>query len=169
MDSIFLFINLICAVVIIVLVFMVSAMHKKLATDELTGLKTRKELLKFIDRKLSKLGEDESITVSMIDLDDFKKINDTHGHMEGDRRLAEFAGELKKTCREIDEKIFVSRYGGDEFVIVGTDIHAAESVEKALKEISDLSFSMGMTDVSGTDTEGALAAADREMYRKKRK
>ena len=162
MDSIFLFINLICAVIIIVLVFMVSAMHKKLATDELTGLKTRKELLKFLDRKLSRLGEDESITVSMIDLDDFKKINDTHGHMEGDRRLAEFAGELKKICREIDEKIFVSRYGGDEFVIVG-----AENAETVLRERLELGFSMGTVVIYGSEkagTEEVISMADRAMY-----
>lgn len=164
MNSFYIFMNILCAVIIMVLLLIVAAMHKKLLVDELTGLKNRTGLLRFLEKRLRKLGDGEVLVVSMIDLDDFKNINDTRGHVEGDRCLAEFAGVLRKVCRD---DAFLARYGGDEFVIAGK-----EDLEEMVRKASDLRFSMGTVKIDGHEKAGAeevISRADRAMYDAKKK
>ena len=92
--------------------------------------------------------EQKLLGVEMMDVDYFKEVNDTYGHSKGDELLVSLANVLKKIT---DNKIFVARYGGDEFVIFYYDMTDAEIIEKAhlIKEsIKNTSEKMGLKGVS---------------------
>lgn len=82
--------------------------------DTLTNLPNRMALLSWIDTSLIRLQKNEKLAVLFIDLDRFKRVNDTHGHAEGDRVLIQVARKLRGL---VDPNARVSRLGGDEFVI----------------------------------------------------
>jgi diguanylate cyclase (GGDEF)-like protein len=84
--------------------------------DSLTGIGNRYAFNEFID-KLSRQNSKESWSVVMIDLDRFKQINDTLGHLEGDNALRDMAAIIKGCIRHSD---FAARYGGDEFIIAAS-------------------------------------------------
>lgn len=88
-----------------------------LITDELTGVFSRRYLFEFLRQQLKQLirGEGGCLSVLMLDLDHFKKINDTVGHVEGDRVLRQVGQLLRQLTRGSD---VVARYGGEEFVVV---------------------------------------------------
>ena len=84
--------------------------------DELTGLLTRRQLTALAERELARARRQRlPITVLLFDLDHFKAVNDTHGHLVGSRLLAEVGYLIKAQLRLID---FAFRYGGDEFVVL---------------------------------------------------
>jgi diguanylate cyclase (GGDEF)-like protein len=91
--------------------------------DALTGLPNRNKLARFLDEALALKEQSTALTLLMIDLDNFKPINDSLGHPAGDAVLLEVATRLRESTREID---LVARLGGDEFVLVlhGMDSHA---------------------------------------------
>ena len=84
-------------------------------TDYITGLYNRRELDSYIDRKINNLPKNKQFAGIMIDLDDFKNINDKHGHIVGDKAIKAAASLIKKSFKRDD---FVARYGGDEFVAI---------------------------------------------------
>lgn len=90
----------------------------ELATrDSLTGIWNRATILRFLEDEMAhcQRGGDHSLSLILIDVDFFKKINDTHGHQVGDKVLAKVTGALETNIRPYDK---VGRYGGDEFLIV---------------------------------------------------
>lgn len=96
-------------------------------------------------------GEETDLHFLMIDLDDFKQINDTYGHVEGDRALIRIAGVLKKTLA--GHAGILARYGGDEFCIAGEMLREEteqliknlyENLEKANKQ-ADCPYDIGMS------------------------
>jgi diguanylate cyclase (GGDEF)-like protein/PAS domain S-box-containing protein len=103
--------------------------------DHLTDLPNRKYLE---NRYLSDLksGEDGNTRVSIlyVDLDDFKLVNDTHGHQVGDQLLKEVALRLKSSIRESDT---VARIGGDEFIIILENVSDQEAVSKVARKLVD--------------------------------
>jgi diguanylate cyclase (GGDEF)-like protein len=121
------------------------------------------------------------LTLVLADLDDFKHINDLHGHAVGDEVLREFASVLRSTVRESD---LAGRWGGEEFVVLltGTDadggLHLAERVRRALGERTfagrdgrpfGVTCSFGVAQHSdGGDERELFANADRALYRAKR-
>ncbi|MHB8157425.1 MAG: GGDEF domain-containing protein [Desulfocucumaceae bacterium] len=84
----------------------------KSTTDPLTGVFNREHLNSFMKKIFS--GEVPSISVIMMDIDYFKKLNDTYGHDAGDKVLKQFAGIVRKAVRPFDQ---VFRYGGEEFTV----------------------------------------------------
>jgi diguanylate cyclase (GGDEF)-like protein len=117
----------------------------------------------------------------LLDLDDFKTINDEHGHPIGDRALQEVAGKLRQTTRAYDTCI---RYGGDEFIVLLSSVGRAEADERcrrlqeAVAAITietdagrriPLRASAGVSTypADGVTYERLLARADRRMYRDK--
>ena len=112
----------------------------------------------------------------MIDLDGFKRINDTWGHPEGDNALVTLAGVLKKACGPFRKRPYIARYGGDEFIVVmegSADDAAAlcELIRKTMDEANrsieayDISLSIGEAEWrEGMTPKEAIAEADRELY-----
>lgn len=90
-------------------------------TDELTGIANRRALFRAADEMLS---DGKTLSVVLIDLNHFKKINDTCGHLMGDRILADVAACLKAHTRVGD---VIARYGGDEFVLLLPQTSATEA------------------------------------------
>ncbi|MGV8845773.1 GGDEF domain-containing protein [Tessaracoccus sp.] len=146
--------------------------------DGLTGILNRAEFLRLAARqtRLMDLGG-ASATLILADLDNFKGINDTHGHQSGDRVLQAFAQAATRTVRSSD---LVGRYGGDEFILLlqHTGLDRAEQVtvgiSSMLKTYEDvLGFRMptasyGITSIaSRASFHEAIALADAGMYRAK--
>jgi diguanylate cyclase (GGDEF)-like protein len=113
------------------------------------------------------------------DIDGFKQINDSFGHLEGDKLLREFSARLKEACRGYD---YVARMGGDEFVVTAPGLSPHAAVEKANRlneaaieagreicgrDIITLSVGTAVCPDDGFDVERLLAEADRRMYSSK--
>jgi len=114
------------------LIIQLYALGEKMNIDHLTGLYNRKCLDDYVKDLLAS-GRTESFAALMLDIDNFKKINDTYGHTEGDKAIIAAAALLKKSVRKCD---FVSRYGGDEFLIILDEctIKTTEHVISRLRE-----------------------------------
>lgn len=150
--------------------------------DALTGLANRRALAVEFDRARKQAAHEETpITIAMLDLDHFKKINDTYGHVAGDEVLKGLAGVLLRVLRGSD---FVCRWGGEELVVLlpeTAEIEAAFVVEKVLAAFRaerftvdggefQVTFSAGVVGVPpGAALEEAVGHADRRLYRAKSK
>ena len=149
-------------------------------TDPLTGLHSRQYLTADLTKRIA-LAQRNSRTfsIALIDIDHFKRINDTYGHLVGDRVLQRLGKAFKEAMRESD---VVARYGGEEFVVVmpDTSIDAAEiaaervrvSIEAlVLDELDDerMTVSLGVTEwiVTDPDVDTIIDRADRALYRAK--
>jgi diguanylate cyclase (GGDEF)-like protein len=89
-----------------------KAAEEMVLRDELTGLSNRRNVE---ERLASRISKGQAFCVVILDLDNFKQVNDTHGHLAGDSLLKQFAGELRSSSRTHDT---VGRWGGDEFILV---------------------------------------------------
>ena len=84
-------------------------------------------MYKYLIRKMKSEETGMSLFLMMIDINKLKNINDSYGHSEGDRALIRVAGAIKEACQGQRSRMFVSRYGGDEFVIVAQMAYRAEA------------------------------------------
>ena len=107
-------------------------------TDRLTELYNRRYLEPFLESEIDAAKkENRQISVMMVDMDHFKEINDTYGHIVGDHILAIFARVVLKCLRKTD---IIARYGGDEFVVVlpDTDTNTAKIIaDRIRREVSE--------------------------------
>ncbi len=136
-----------------------ASIHKlnpKLVTDELTGAFNRSHL----KQKLTEwLHHKEEFALLFMDLDDFKAINDTHGHIVGDEVLIHFVEEIRKDLRRVD-RIF--RFGGDEFCVLFQNLKDAEMVRERWKN-EWLKFEAGDgRTIAYTFSSGVVAYRDEE-------
>ncbi|BCD61020.1 MULTISPECIES: FIST N-terminal domain-containing protein [unclassified Nitratiruptor] len=150
-----------------------SELQSEVQKDGLTGLLNKKSLLNLLQTHLNK----KNISLLLIDIDNFKKINDTKGHLFGDEVLKAFAQILIKNSRKSD---IVGRFGGEEFVVVYFDLDEEMAKEKAerirfeFEALSQrfgypLSVSIGMTNKRDGDTlPTLLERADEALYFSKR-
>jgi len=97
-------------------------------TDGLTGLYNRHYLKKFTGKFTALRKEDSNYAIAFVDIDDFKSINDSFGHAEGDCVLRKIATKLKSLIRPKDT---LCRYGGEEFIVIFIDISHQDALEKA--------------------------------------
>lgn len=146
-------------------------------TDYLTGLPNARSLFVHLAQEVARCRRMKtSLAVLVCDIDGFKQINDSFGHLEGDKLLREFTARLKDVCRGYD---YVARMGGDEFVITAPGLTAEAAREKAERlnqaaiesgrhvcgrDLITLSVGMSFCPQDGTDVEKLLAEADRRMY-----
>ena len=100
--------------------------------DALTGVYNKGTVQMLGDQYFSKMKRGELAAFFMIDIDDFKYINDVYGHLSGDVILAEIAAGLKQIFRSGD---IIGRIGGDEFAVIMKDVRKVEAVERKAKEI----------------------------------
>lgn len=154
---------------------------EQLIRDPLTGLYNRRYLDETLPREMARAERELTpLSLVMLDLDHFKKINDTYGHAMGDAVLKNISTCLIKSIRQND---FVCRYGGEEFIIVipGMPIeHALERMEKCRKEIQEMittynnnkisttvSGGIAMFNTHGNTQDELLKAADDALYQSK--
>lgn len=159
-----------------------SELRAQAIRDPLTDLFNRRYLDETLDRELARAArEDYPVCVIMMDIDHFKKMNDTYGHEAGDLVLKALAKTLSTRNRRGD---FTCRFGGEEFVMVMPNIELdtayrrAEDLRKALNALYvpygrhqlAITISMGIAcyPSNGEDRESILRAADRAMYAAKR-
>lgn len=151
-------------------------------TDELTGLYNRRGFFSLMEHRLQ-LAKREKCRLMLLyaDVDNFKSINDTYGHHEGDSVLIDIARILRSTYRESD---IIARMGGDEFVVFpigATTDHIDTIIARIQNNLNDynsankrdfnlsLSFGVSTFDPEGTrSVDDLLAQADRSMYTYKR-
>lgn len=119
---------------ILMLIFYIQSMENQISIDPLTKLNNRGQLIRHISQKSNGYRKDRPTFCVMIDLNSFKKVNDTYGHAEGDRALIIVADSLRDTVRNHSTPIFMSRYGGDEFVLI---VHP-ESEEELIALIAEI-------------------------------
>ena len=160
-----------------------EALRAQSIKDPLTGLYNRRYLTEMMDREIRRaVRAEQSLGVLMLDLDYFKKFNDTYGHDAGDTVLREAASFLTRSIRVED---IVCRFGGEEFVVIlpTADLNAsharAERIRSKMHELTILhqGLSLGMVTVSvgvavlpqhGTSPKALFDAADAALYRAKR-
>jgi diguanylate cyclase (GGDEF)-like protein/PAS domain S-box-containing protein len=150
------------------------------ARDYLTALPAREALERRLRRAERRARQTKGgLAVLFIDLDDFKRVNDSQGHRAGDRLLKALSQRLLESVRPGD---FVARYGGDEFVVLIEDVPSAEEVERIAQRIRDnlkapvllgessfeISASVGVA-IGQSSAEELFDEADRAMYRAKGK
>ncbi len=114
---------------------LVDQLRHKASHDGLTGLLNRVGFRQRIDAALARVGADDGrIGLLFVDLNEFKQINDLHGHEAGDELIRQAGGRLSSLCREQDD---VARLGGDEFAIILADVHLDEQVRAAERRVRD--------------------------------
>lgn len=145
-------------------------------TDELTGLANRRRLFEAIEQEIARARRsNRPLTVAMIDLDHFKRFNDTFGHTAGDELLRRFALRITQRVRAQD---LVARYGGEEFCLVlpETDAHGGLELVDGLRTGGagddalgrQVTFSAGLAMWDGAETaEELVFRADAGLYRAK--
>ncbi len=151
-------------------------------TDHLTGLANRSALSKFLKHEFARIERTGTkVGCLYFDLDKFKPINDTYGHLIGDFVLVEIAKRLQETARKTD---CTARIGGDEFVVVITDIENKEQINRALIRLinaieTPIACEVGYLQVGASvgyavypddakSLDDLLKKADEQMYKQKR-
>ena len=166
------------AMTIFSIIIFTDAMEQLIYTDPLTSLDNRRSFLREIVIMMRNLREENRLYFAMIDINDFKSINDTYGHTVGDAALVIMADAMRKCAYSRRNRPDVCRYGGDEFAVVLSSADEGEIrryLDDVVKEISVLSderkmpcrilFSAGVAVWNGKDDPGKFTAgADREMY-----
>ncbi|MGZ5340151.1 MAG: diguanylate cyclase [Solirubrobacterales bacterium] len=179
------------AIVITYTFYLARTMHQlhdftsqQAVTDELTGLSNQRrfrELLAKETERAKRFGH--RLSLLMLDLDDFKRVNDTYGHLQGDEVLRAVAEAVRAESREVDEP---SRYGGEELAVALPETGAAGAfelaerirtrIEKVKIPLRNNAGSMGVTisigvgELGGSvdEAEDLIAAADEALYAAKR-
>jgi diguanylate cyclase (GGDEF)-like protein len=160
-----------------------ETLREKATHDPLTGLWNHEEILRILRRQLSRAGrEGGDVSVIMADLDHFKKVNDTHGHMAGDAVLRMTSKRMLSVVRDYD---YIGRYGGEEFLIVlpCCDAGSARDLAERLCHIirgESMDIPEGMVPITislGVATNGKggkcdpgflVQCADQALYRAKK-
>ncbi|HET6909078.1 MAG TPA: sensor domain-containing diguanylate cyclase [Mycobacteriales bacterium] len=156
---------------------LLERMQQMAVTDGLTELANRRSFDRALDRELQRASRtDGRLSVVLLDVDHFKQLNDTHGHLVGDNVLREIAKALRLCGREYDT---IARYGGEEFAAVlpgcssALAVQVAERLRQSVQECgSDVpvtaSCGVATYPYDGVDVESLLGAADRALYSAKR-
>jgi len=160
------------------------ARHLRLmvGTDELTGLSQRRPFLERVEEQLAGgASARRTLSIAVLDVDEFKKFNDAFGHIAGDRALQLLADRLRSAVRATD---LVARFGGEEFVVAFPGMPVAQAVQRVedlrvkLEQVPipvdgvthrlTVSAGVGSWPVDGSNFSEVLAQADARLYEAKR-
>lgn len=152
---------------------------KMATTDELTGLLNRREIMRLLQQEMARAKRyNEPFSLLLIDIDFFKKINDSLGHLTGDKVLSETSAVLQRALRSSDR---IGRFGGEEFVVllpVTTDDAALDLAERLRIQVAEccsaelgdqpLTVSIGVASLTADDEVSTLLnRADLALYQAK--
>lgn len=179
------FIGIMVAVAIVIIQFerqakQLSEMGEELTlavnTDPLTEIRNRRYLMQYLEKQTAQMGDEKHCAV-LIDLDLFKSVNDTYGHVFGDKVLKQFADTVKKNLGEND---LIARFGGEEFMILfGTDneeeiITTMDTISKEYAIFSEKEKGKEFTFSAGAAIYGKnssitdiFTTADKRLYKAK--
>ncbi|AOW77656.1 hypothetical protein A3Q34_12820 [Colwellia sp. PAMC 20917] len=163
----------------ILIAFMFYKQHRKnrmlnefAHTDTLTKVNNRRSLLSHLERRICNIKEGELLSIAMLDIDHFKRVNDTYGHDIGDKVLCEFSSFVAGFLRKSD--IF-GRFGGEEFLIIFNDNNVEQAkniIERLLVQLADVPFSevgkvtcsVGLAQYLNHDIKALIVEADEKLY-----
>jgi len=151
---------------------------KELYFDELTGSYNRRFLYNWIDNETKRAARfGTKFALILLDLDDFRTINNNYGHLEGDKVLVGFAAFLRQNIREVDNLV---RYGGDEFIILMPNTHEKGTIELSQRIIDSInvtkvqnhtihcSIGYSVCPDDGKTVDALIRQADNLMYQAKK-
>lgn len=161
-----------------------EAMKFQATIDAKTGLYNYQHMMHLLEKEIARARRyQRTFTIAMLDIDDFKIYNDTHGHHQGDKALQKIAALIKANIREVD---IAARYGGEEFVIIMPETSAleasvvAERVRRAIMNagianvgcgpdrLLTVSIGLGTYPHDATAAGKLIDAADSALYEAKR-
>ena len=154
-----------------------TRLEMRLQREPMTGLYNHTAFYEYLDTFVRNRGE-APLTLAVVDIDDFKKVNDTYGHNNGDEVILNLARVLQKWC---GEKNYVCRYGGEEFSVIFPNVkvkEAASMMNRALEEFREteyewldgrITFSCGIFQMSSytMTAEEFFRVADKMLYNAK--
>lgn len=163
---------------LIILFVYLNSQNQLISTDPLTSLNNRNQLQRYL--LLQRDAKDSYVI--MVDVDHFKQINDTYGHVEGDKALIIISRALKQACGRLKMSIFLCRYGGDEFLMIaqtGNPDDVLKVVRDCLQEqianredsqtyTIEVSLGYARWDGNVANFKDCVAHADQKMYEDKR-
>ena len=142
-------------------------------TDSLTGLYNRRHFFTRLNEELMRAErQQQELALIFLDLDDFKRYNDTYGHLSGDSLLQKVGKIINANIRQGVDSGY--RYGGDEFAIILVEADEAlahkigRRIQKAIEEQCKLGASIGYASLGGLSANEILARADESLYEAKR-
>jgi diguanylate cyclase (GGDEF)-like protein len=162
-----------------------TLLHKAANYDSLTGVCNRKKLVEILKKELYRAKRyNRPLSVLLLDIDDFKKINDTYGHNFGDNVLKDFAKIIRMSIRATD---YIGRWGGEEFIVLlpETDKKNAVAVAEKIRTLTEnyfeevyekkITVSIGLADFRNLNKENIdyliselIEMADRALYKAKK-
>ena len=144
-------------------------------TDNLTGLFNQRHFHNKLKEEVNRANrQNHPLSLILLDLDKFKEYNDTYGHLEGDRMLAESGKIILSNIRENVDIAF--RYGGDEFAVILVEadkeivLNTSERIKKGFEESDGVTASIGFaTYKNEMDVNDLIALVDKDLYKSKNK
>lgn len=168
------------ACLLLMLLLYIQSIVLRISTDPLTQLNNRGQLMRYTAQGSNLDVEGRLTVVVMMDIDNFKGINDKYGHAEGDKALVVISNALKKAVNTHSMPSFLSRYGGDEFILI---IHPVklEEADQLIREIRSeiaqaehdapyaLTISVGYDQLGGVQDsiQSCIRRADKKLYQDK--
>lgn len=157
--------------------------HRQAVTDELTGLANHGRFQERLSKEFEQVrGHGHPLGLIMLDIDDFKLVNDTFGHQQGDLVLKQVAMALRASSRQADT---AARYGGEEMALIlpNTDLEGSYAIAERLREAIQslrvgrldggeplrVTASLGVAATSEGEKHELIACADKALYRAKRR
>ena len=162
----------------------ITYMENLISIDPLTQTNNRNQMYKYLVTKMKHEEAGLALFLIMVDVNNLRSINESYGHGEGDRALLRVSNAIKEACQGTRSRMFVSRYGGDEFVIVAEMGYRAEAawlvdqIRTNLKRATeiegasyDVSISVGIAQYdyqAPISIQAFIARADSDLYQNKK-
>ncbi len=169
-----------CAILMVS--FYIDNMDSQISQDPLTKLNNRGQLRRYVRQESNLFRDDCDTYIFMMDINGFKKINDRYGHAEGDRALVITADALRKAVSSMESRIFICRYGGDEFTLImhtdgrETPEQLADKVRETISEscreaelpyVLEIGIGWDNLEREGDTAQQCIARADHKLYEAK--